>query len=88
MEDSFPTDPQTVGRGRRGGVQAVMRAMGSDGERQMKLHPLARRSPPAVRPSSQQAVDQGLKPLLQGYGKLSNLKVVKWEQGFTEAKGA
>ena len=31
-------------------AQAVMRAMGSDGGRQMKPHSLARRSPPAVRP--------------------------------------
>ena len=33
-------------------VQAVMRAMGSDGEWQMKLRSLARRSPPPVRPGS------------------------------------
>ena len=33
-------------------VQAVMRAMGSDGERQMKLHLFARGSHPAVRPGS------------------------------------
>ena len=32
-----------------GMVQAVLRAMGSNGERQMKLHSLARCSPPAVR---------------------------------------
>ena len=31
-------------------VQAVMQAMGSDGERQMKLCLLTRRSPPSVRP--------------------------------------
>ena len=33
-------------------VQAVMRAMGSDGERQMQLRSLARRSPPAVHSGS------------------------------------
>ena len=33
-------------------VQAVMRAMGSGGEQQMKLRSLARCSPPAVRPGS------------------------------------
>ena len=33
-------------------VQAVMRAVGSDGERQMKIRSFARRSPPAVRPGS------------------------------------
>ena len=33
-------------------VQVVMQAMGSDGERQMKLHSLARLSPPAVWPGS------------------------------------
>ena len=33
-------------------AQAVMQAMGSDGELQMKLHSLAGRSPPAVRPGS------------------------------------
>ena len=44
---------QFVPRGGGGGmVQAVMRAMGSDGERQMKLHWLTCRSPPAVRPGS------------------------------------
>ena len=40
-------------------VQAVMRVMGSDGGRQMKLRSLARRSPPTVRPGSQQAADLG-----------------------------
>ena len=38
-------------------AQAVMRAVESDGERQMKLRSLARRSPPAVRPGSEQAAD-------------------------------
>ena len=45
-------------------VQAVTRAMGSDGERQMKLHLLTRRSPPAVQPGScvhcYQSAAQGL----------------------------
>ena len=46
VEDNFSTD-------REGGmVQAVMRVMGSDGERQMKLRSLSRRSPPAVWPGS------------------------------------
>ena len=44
-----------------GMVQAVMRVMGSDGGRQMKLRSLARRSPPAVRPGSLQAADPCLK---------------------------
>ena len=39
-------------------VQAVMGAMGSDGERQMKLRSLTHRSPPAVRPRSQQDADR------------------------------
>ena len=34
--------------GSGGGVQAVMRAMGSDGEWQMKLHSRTCHSPPAV----------------------------------------
>ena len=38
-----------------GMVRAAMRAMGSDGGRQMKLCSLARRSPPAVPPGSYQA---------------------------------
>ena len=42
VEDSFSMD---WGQGM---VQGVMREMGSNGERQMKLHSLARRSPPAV----------------------------------------
>ena len=49
MEDNFSTD--SGGRVRGGGgriVWAVMRAMGSDGELQMKLRSLARHSPPAV----------------------------------------
>ena len=33
-------------------VQVVMRAMGSDGEWQMKLRSLAHHSPPAVQPGS------------------------------------
>ena len=33
-------------------------AVGSDGERQMKLRSLARRSPPDVRASSEQATDR------------------------------
>ena len=40
------------GGGQAGMVQVVMPAMGSDGELQMKLHSLARRSPPAVRSGS------------------------------------
>ena len=46
VEDNFSTD------GWVGMVQAVMRAMGSDGERQMKHHSLACCSPPAVQPGS------------------------------------
>ena len=47
VEDNFSKDGgvQVV-------VQAVLRAMGSGGERQMKLPSLYRSSPPAVRPSS------------------------------------
>ena len=41
-----------------GMVQAVTGAMRSDGEWQMKLRSLARCSPPAVRPGSQQTTDQ------------------------------
>ena len=44
-------------------VQAVTRAMGCDGEPQMKLRPLPLRSPPAVRPGSvpnNQPVARGL----------------------------
>ena len=48
MEDNFSTD----GVGAGGMVQAVMRAMGSDGERQMELRSLAHHSPPAVQPGS------------------------------------
>ena len=40
------------GVGSRGMVQAVMRAMGSDGQWQMKLRSPARGSPSAVRPNS------------------------------------
>ena len=43
MEDSF-----SMGVGWGGMVQAVMRAMGSNGERQMKLHSLDHCLPPAV----------------------------------------
>ena len=47
MEDNFSMDGV-------GGVmvQVVMRAMGSDGERQMKLRLLSCHSPPAMRPGS------------------------------------
>ena len=48
VEDNFSTDG--VGRG-RGMVHAVMRAVGSNGEQQMKLHSPASHSP-AVRPGS------------------------------------
>ena len=41
-----------------GMVQAVMRAMGNDGEREVKLHSLTRCSPPAMRPGSWQAMNQ------------------------------
>ena len=47
MEDNFSMDGGGVVM-----VQVVMRAMGSDGERQMKLRSLACCSPPAVRPGS------------------------------------
>ena len=47
VEDNFSTD-----RGGAGIVQAVTRAMGSDGKRQMKLRLLASHSPPAVWPGS------------------------------------
>ena len=46
VEGNFSTD------GVGGMVQAVMRAMGSDGEGQMKLRSLARASRPATQPSS------------------------------------
>ena len=46
VEDNFSTD-----RG-WGMAQAVMRVMGSDGGRQMKLCSLARRSSPVVQPGS------------------------------------
>ena len=45
VEDNFSTDGV-------GMVQEVTRVMGSDGEQQMKLRSLARRSPPAVLPGS------------------------------------
>ena len=48
VEDTFSMD----GGGGGGRVQAVMWAMGSNGERQMKLCSLTCRSPPAVQPSS------------------------------------
>ena len=47
VEDNFSMD-----WGAGGMVQAVMGAMGSDAERQMKLCLLACRSPPAVWPGS------------------------------------
>ena len=46
MEDNFSMD------GGGGMVQVVMQAMGSDGERLMKLCSLACCSPPAVQPGS------------------------------------
>ena len=51
---SWKTVFPRTGVGRCGGVggmlQVVMQVMGSHGERQMKLHSLTCRSPPAVRP--------------------------------------
>ena len=50
MEDSFST--VVGGEWAQGVVQAVMRAMGSEGEWQMKLSSLTPCSPPAVQPGS------------------------------------
>ena len=47
VEDNFSTEG-----GGRGIVQAVMRAMGSDGEQHVKLCSLTLHSPPAVPPGS------------------------------------
>ena len=59
MEDSFSTDGEGWGDGSGGNA--------SDGERQMKLRSLTRRSPPAVWPGSQQAAD-GYQSAARGWG--------------------
>ena len=62
MEDNFSTD-----RGCGGGLwcQVVMRAMGGDGEQQMRLRSLARHSPPAV-PKRPWSKKWGCGPLFEG----------------------
>ena len=74
-------------------VQAVMRAMGSDGGWQRKLRSLPRRSPPAVRLGSSQAADcyrsaaQGLGTPALGDGDGPLNLASEWSAGLDNIRG-